>query len=189
MEELHSHHCQVTIEGIGEGILLHNPSGMGKGGKTAKREVYIPEIEAEAACYKTSKGELGFPAENIRCGLIRACSGWKVPGNKKLSLSPVVAGDVSISPSMISFGTKKYEIDTRRVVVQRQGILRSRPKLPEWKLTFIISWEGQYLGDDFDSTVLPELLERLGKTIGIGDYRPACRGPFGRFKIVSIKKM
>jgi len=189
MGELHSHHCRVTIEGIGEGMLLHNPAGMGRSDRKAKREIPTPEVEAETACYKTDKGEIGFPAENIRCGLIRASSGWKVPGNKKLSLSPIIAGDVSIAPSMISFGTKKYEIDTRRVVIQRQGILRSRPKLPEWKLTFTVSWEGQYLGDDFHETVLPELLERLGKTIGIGDYRPACKGPFGRFKIVEIKRV
>lgn len=184
---IHQNEAQVKIRGIGEGILLHSPAGLGSHAKSAKRIIPSPEEEAEAGCYWTEDhSSLAFPATNLWCGLIQAASGYKVPGYKKLSLSPVLAGDMSISPRLISFGTKEYRIDTRRAVIQRQGVLRSRPWLPEWELTFQVHWESQFLGLDFHQAILPDLLERLGKTIGIGDFRPARKGPFGRFEVVEI---
>jgi len=189
MDTMFSNRCEVEIEGIGPGILLHNPSGMGKNKKAAK-SIPTPEAEAEAAAYWTDdKSSLAFPGDNIRSALTAACAGWKLPSNKKLSLGLIVAGDVNIEPIMVPFGTLDYEIMVKRVVVQRQGVLRARPLLKTWKLKFIVAWEAAHLGDDFHSTVLPELLDRLGGTIGIGDFRPARKGPYGRFHTVSIKKV
>jgi hypothetical protein len=70
--------------------------------------------------------------------------------------------------------------------VQRQGILRARALLDTWKLKFQVDWEISTLGDDFDRTVLPELLTILGERIGIGDFRPQTKGPFGKFRVVKI---
>jgi len=184
---MHDNRCTVVLEGLFPGILLHNPAGMSVA-KSAKKSIPTAEEEAEASAYWTEDHtSLAFPAMNMRSGLVQASAGWKVPSNKKLGLALVVAGDVSIEPYMIPFGTIKYMIDTRRAVIQRQGILRSRALLPKWKLTFEVCWESQHLGTDFPQTILPELLERLGGTIGLGDFRPAKRGPFGRFRVVSIK--
>jgi hypothetical protein len=186
--ELHKNVCRVKIESIGPGILLHNPQSMMRV-RGGRKEIPTAEEEADRACYwMPNKSSLAFPAENLRCGLIRAASGWKVPGDRKLSLQPILAGDISIEPEYLSFHTKKYEIDSRRVVVQRQGVIRSRPKLSKWELEFEVRWEAQYLGKDFHKTILPDLLERLGKTIGLGDFRPEHRGPFGRFLTVKMGK-
>lgn len=181
--------CEVVIEGYEPGILLHNPAGMGQN-KKATKNIPSAEEEAQSGCYWTADSKyLAFPSDNIRSGLIAASSGMKVPSNRKLSLVLVVSGDIIIEPTMISFGTNKYEILTKRVVIQRQGILRSRPLIYPWELKFVIRWEKQYLGDDFHENILPDLLERLGGTIGIGDYRPAKKGPYGRFAVKSIKRL
>lgn len=189
MSEIHLNVCKVTIEGLEPGILLHNPSGMQRSdaNKSAAKRIPTREDEAEKACYWTDDmTSLALPARCIKSGLTQACSGWKSPLNKKLMLAPLVAGGVSIRPFMIPFGTKEYKVDVQRAVVQRQGILRARPLLPEWKLTFELRWEGQMLGEDFHEGVLPELLARLGFQIGLGDFRPARKGEYGRFQVVSI---
>lgn len=186
--DIHKNVVSVTIEGLPPGILLHNPAGMQKVSGTAAKRIPSPDEEAAVAAYWTDDSKsLALPSRCIRSGIGQACSGWKLPANKKLMLSPIVAGDVSIEPDMIPFGTKVYKVDVQRAVVQRQGVLRARPLLNPWRLTFDVRWESQHLGDkEFSETLLPELLARLGSTIGLGDYRPARKGPYGRFRVVEI---
>lgn len=174
----------VTIEGTTP-ILLHNPAGMGRGtaGKTA---IPTPEVEAEASCYwlDEKKAALAYPADNLKCAMIQTAPQYKAG---KQRLTPFVAGSIYIEPPMLSFGTPKYEIDTRRAVVVRQGILRSRARIPKgWRLTFDI-----LVDDDFpvkELEVLKTILEEAGRRVGVGDYRPARKGWFGKFKVVAWKE-
>lgn len=183
--------CRVTIRGNEMGILLHNPAmTMGTTQRGIKKFVPNPEEEARKGLYWTlDKSSIGFPTRNIHSGLIQASSGMKVPGNKKMALAPIIAGDVSFVEEFASFNTKEYEIFTTRAVIQRQGILASRPRLRNWKLSFDVKWEGQFLGqgEDFTEGVLRPLLEILGSRIGVGTFRPSKKGPFGKFSIESIK--
>ncbi len=180
--------CSVTIEGLEPGILLHNPLGMG-GAKSTKKVIPTPEEEAASYLYWTKdRKSVAFPAENMRRALVEAAKGLKSPQNRKIALGPLVAGGIDITPMMIPFGTKEYEIDSRRVVIQRQGIVRSRPLIYPWVLTFQVKWETGDLGrgTDFVEVVLRTLLERIGTSIGIGDFRPARGGRFGRFTVKEI---
>jgi hypothetical protein len=36
--------------------------------------------------------------------------------------------------------------------------------------------------------LLREIVDAAGKRIGLGDFRPACKGPFGRFCVVNWKE-
>jgi len=187
--DFHQNHCVISIEGLPPGLLMSNPANSLFAKKTSRKVIPTPEESALLRCYWTEdQASLAFPAWNFVRGLVRASSGLKLPFNKKKALAPIIAGDVSASPTMIPFGTKKYDIDIRRVMVQRQGILRARPWLKTWGLTVDLYWESQFLGADFYETILVELLEILGKSIGIGDFRPECRGPFGRFRVLRIEK-
>ena len=182
--------AQVTIEGVGIGILFHSPSVSMFRAKTSKKVIPTPEDEARDSCYwNEDHTEIGFPSWNIHQALVRAASGLKLPSNKKISLGAIIAGDLSIDPVLIGLGTAEYKIDRRRVVIQRQGIIRSRAWLPTWKMKFTVAWENSTLENDFDQVLLPELLTICGERIGIGDFRPICKGPFGKFKIVEIKKI
>ena len=184
----HQNKCTVTIKGMGQGILLHNPLGsMGKG-RGGMKVIPVAEEEAKGALYWTDdKKSLGFPAYNFHRGMIAASTGFKLPSNRKLSLSPVIAGDVTVHPSMISFEKTDYEIFVCRAVVEGKGVLRARPLLKDWQLTFEVHWESQQLGKDFHTELLPELLTKLGHSVGIGDFRPAKKGPFGRFVVEGIE--
>lgn len=178
--------CEVTIVGKPPGLLMNNPANMDPNKKQATRASYEPEEMAAKACYWTEdRSSLAFPAMNLYRALIASASYGKLPG--KIALAPVIAGDVSVEPFMIPFNTKKYEIFSCRAVLGKVGIIRSRPLLKEWSLTFRVCWETSMLGKDFHLTVLPQLLEKLGTLIGIGDFRPAKKGPFGRFTLKEIK--
>jgi len=180
--------CTVSLEGLEPGILLHNPLGMG-GTKSTKKTIPTPEEEAASYLYwDKSKKSIAFPAENMRRALVEASKGLKSPQNRKIALGPLIAGGIDVLPFMIPFGTKEYTIDSRRVVIQRNGVVRSRPLLFPWALTFQIKWETGDLGSgkDFTEIVLQTLLERIGASIGIGDFRPARGGRFGRFVLKDI---
>jgi hypothetical protein len=180
--------CSVTIEGLEPGILLHSPLGMG-GTKSTKKTIPTAEDEAASYLYWTKdKKSIALPGENMRRALVEASKGLKSPQNRKIALGPLVAGGIDITPLMIPFGTKEYEVDSRRVVIQRQGVVRSRPLIYPWSLTFTVKWETGDLGKgtDFTDIVLRTLLERIGTSIGIGDFRPARGGRFGRFVVKEI---
>lgn len=188
--EFHRNRARVIIKGLPPGILLHSPSGLGES-KSQKKE-RNPETEAEQCLYWTEdKKSIAFPSFNLHRALIEGASGWKAPLKRALALPAILAGDMSLEPVMLPFNTVKYKIDSRRAVIQRQGIIRHRPLLYPWKLEFVVCWESQYLGiADFVKVTLPDLLLQTGYAVGIGDYRPKkSKGPFGRFAVVSIKHL
>jgi hypothetical protein len=73
-------------------------------------------------------------------------------------------------------------VDVRAVRIPATGgrILAYRPIFNDWRLSFTI---------DLDSSIItPELFREIvdaaGTRIGLGDFRPSCKGPFGRFNVV-----
>jgi hypothetical protein len=167
----------VTIEGL-KPILLHNPAAMASN-KTGKKSIPTPEEEALASCYwDKEKTTLVFPSWNILRAFVTASRAYK---DGKRSVTPFICGSVEIDPAMLPFGTRDYEIDTRRAVVQRQGILRSRARIDEWKLSFTL-----LVSDDIPQNanrMLRAIMEEAGRRIGIGDFRLERGGPFGKFAV------
>jgi hypothetical protein len=69
-------------------------------------------------------------------------------------------------------------MDMRRVVVQRNGITRSRPAFHAgWRATFSLQ---VVLPEYVAPSLLNELIAQAGKIIGLGDQRPS----YGRFQVV-----
>jgi hypothetical protein len=172
---------KARIKGAGMGLLLHNPAGMGQS-NGGKKVIPTPEQEAKQGCYFMEDGEtLAIPGWNLFRSLVKAAGAFK---DGKISMSKVVAGGVTVEPAMLSFGTKTYAIDTRRAVVQRNGILRSRPLLKEWVLDF----ELLVNEEDVSAKAFPTLraiCEDAGRRVGLGDFRVEKNGPFGKFVIDS----
>ncbi|MFQ6057150.1 MAG: hypothetical protein ACE5J3_14360, partial [Methanosarcinales archaeon] len=108
--------------------------------------------------------------------ILKSASYFKVKGR---ALTPIIAGAISIEPEEIGLGTKKYDIDVRSVVIQRQRILRARPRLNKWKLKFKIIYDETYISSD----ILRDVIKDGGIKVGLLDFRPANKGSFGKFKI------
>lgn len=173
----------VVIEGVSP-ILLHNPISMADK-KTGKKRIPTPAEEAAAGCYwMPDKSSLMFPGENIHRAMVLASKAFK---DGKRSASPYIAGCIAIAEKCVSFGTKEYAIDTRRVVIQKNGILRSRPMLENWRLVFTLIVDNDSIPRGVMG-MLEEILKEVGNRIGIGDYRLEKGGRFGKFSVVKFEE-
>jgi hypothetical protein len=173
----------VTIEGTSP-ILLHSPSGMQGRAKAGKKVIPTPEEEAAKARYLIPGTQmLAFPTYNFTQSILIA--GRSVKVGKKY-IGAYLAGCVTPAEEFASFETEKYEIDIRRAVIQRQGVMRARPRLNNWALTFKLNLDVENFLDGFTAEDLQPIIEEAGSRVGIGDFRPAKGGPFGRFKLISF---
>jgi len=169
---------EVTIEGTAP-LLMNklNPEDLMKKSRQITREYNSKEEAEKSAYWKKDKKELCIPSEIIYASLIRASSFYKIG---KKSASSIIAGSIRIEPFEIGLGANKYVVDTRAVVVQRAKILRSRARIDKWKATFNIHYNEKLIPEP---EVLKQVLTEAGERIGIMDFRPSKRGPFGTFKI------
>lgn len=187
-----------TIEGKSP-LLTHNPASMSRpktGGTKGREFVYDPDEEALGGLYIDGDKKYCFPGIGVRNSIIRAAGDWKsITGKKRGSLTSTVA-HIIVEPELIPIldhkgkPVKTYEVDQRRAVVQKQGVIRARPKFTEWRLTFEIVFDDDIIPMSVEEvrTMFQGLLGDAGKRVGIGDYRPIKTGWFGTFGCLNGKK-
>ncbi len=171
---------KVEIKGVTP-LLMNNPETMIEEAqvnkkvtdKTAKRN---KEEEAEKLTYK-DKGKLYVPAEAIKGSLLNASSFKKIG---KYAAKSIVAGGVFIKPEKVFLNKNTYEIDLRTVVIQGNRVVKARPKVPEWKLSFDLMYNENLIANGED---IKQILTEAGQRIGILDFRPQKKGSFGMFEI------
>jgi len=139
------------------------------------------EEQAEVAAYRNEEGILYVPSVCVRQSLIAAAK--YIVGKGRASLAGPVAACVMINPEQISLNKTCYEIDARPVVVPatKGRVIRYRPRIDEWRLTFQIEWDTTL----FTKDKLREVVDRAGQLVGLLDFRPEKKGSFGRFYVVN----
>ena len=182
-----------TFKIIGETpLLMHSPKGMFlQNDKKTSRKVEAvpnPEEEAELAAYRNEEGYLVFPSIAVRNALLKAAKPYRHQKTRK-SMATYLAHMRSTEEWMLLVNPetgeplKEYEIDLRRVVVNRgqSAVIRARPRINRWagEVTFLVLLEA--LGLDWEETqkLLLQFLEEAGKLVGLGDFRPERGGMFG----------
>jgi hypothetical protein len=186
--KLGAHRFQVT--GIFP-LLTHNPKAMGAASAGPKiRKIPTPEEEALAGCYRDAKGNFCIPAVAFRSSLLNSLKNKKFGKSSAISVMQAAVFNHPASELAVLCDPDtgkpltKYEIDTRRAIIQRNGVMRSRPRFESWacEITLVI---------DGDSVVSPEMIEEhlniAGQSIGVGDFRIERRGFFGAFKVELVK--
>ena len=158
----------------------HSPSVQGNKHGT-------PRQQAERTAYLDSKtGNLYIPGPNIFAAIIEAGKFHKL-GKTKVTTqrSSLIPAGITVLDLIISLGTKKFEVDSRRIVNPSTGgaRLKHRARLDKWKATFTMDVDESIFSADFVRMILDD----AGKKVGVGDFRPAKRGPFGRFVVASWK--
>lgn len=80
----------------------------------------------------------------------------------------------------------QWEVDQRSVVNPATGgrMLCCRPRFDSWRIAFTLQVDESM----FDEKIVRVLVDDAGQKIGLGDFRPARKGPFGRFKVISWTK-
>jgi len=174
----------VEIEGTSP-LLMNNPQVMidesmgekeGQIGKRTKSKKQMKK-DADKLAYKKSDGTLYIPAEAIKGAILNASS-WKKIG--KHSAKQILASALRIQPEQVSLKKKSYTYDIRTVVIQRNRIVKFRPRVEKWKVSFELWWDESLISSP--DLVKPILVE-AGQRIGLLDFRPQKTGPFGCFKI------
>ena len=187
---------QFKIQGKDPGIMFNNPammavdtSSMSKGKKT-----YDADEEAEMRTYRNDDGNLCVPSTQVRASILEASKVFKVGR----SSAKTILNHIIVEPfDLIELKDKKdrtiidYEQDQRRVVVQRSGIIRTRPVVKDWQLSFSIIADAEIMNATWKEPVdaLIKIVSDAGKKQGIGDYRPQKGGNFGRFDVIDIKEL
>ena len=138
---------------------------------------YNDKEEAQKRLYLVGK-KVCQPANHIESAMIKSAVNIKFAGQGKKTYKDAFKGGIFISPAMIPHKTQKWVIDRQPVVIQRSRIMRSRPRLDEWELSFKIDVIDDRIGEE----VVKEVLTYAGLYVGIGDMRPR----YGRFKIKSF---
>lgn len=164
-------------------ILMNNPASMLIEKKARKMtDTYNPEDDAKKTAYLDKKGNLYVPS---RCIYSMIISGAKMYKDKKQSMASLLAGTIRIEPMEILLGTKKYEIDIQRVVIQRAAIMKARARLDDWKINFDLIYDDNFIGNP---GILKQILEDAGSRIGLLDYRPQKKGSYGTFLVTGFKE-
>lgn len=149
----------------------------------ASEAISEPEIEAENHAYRNKETqELEMPYINLLSCLKSAGRNFKLfCGEKNLEYKSILPAAINYDEETISLNTQKYVLDSRQVRCRKTGerILRHRPKILNWKMSFEIELNERLLSEE----ILHELFDYAGSVIGIGEFRPEKNGPFGKFKV------
>lgn len=175
--------ARVAIEGVAD-FLFHrwNPeavdakAGAAKGSKAKKTD------DIESYVYRNDAGELCIPGEYLRQAIIGAAKYRQDPRSpRKSAMDLFKAGVVTLTPlASVGKSTWDYE-DRRRVVVQRNGVNRTRPALKTgWRAEFDLMVN---LPEYVSPQLLNEVIGAAGRLIGVGDFRPT----YGRFNVTGFE--
>lgn len=142
-----------------------------------------PRELAESKLYIGHDGQPMIPQPNLFRSIMDAGTFFKAGKSKVTTLkSSMIPACLDISNTEIPIEHKEpWTIDTRAVRIPSTGgrIATHRPCFHDWKLTFDLELDETIIG----VKLLREIIDTAGKRIGLGDFRPACKGPFGKFVV------
>lgn len=183
---------EVEIRGTSP-LLIHRFSEASEQSKSSRR-IQVgdrdPREEATKAAYIAPDGTYYFSAFSIPNAMGNAGSNHKMRGSRK-SLRFIVPSAVRVTYEAITIlngngPAKDFEVDARPVTIPatKGRIMRYRPRFDQWGAKFTLSLDDESL----DIATAHQLLNEAGQHIGIGDFRPEKRGPFGCFRVTRFEE-
>ena len=170
-------HIEVQIKGTSALLMNHYPTGSVAG--VHKKPI---EEQAELSAYRNGDGELYVPGNAVRAAL--GCGASYIKKGRG-TLSKFIAAVAFVTPEHLSLGTKEYEIDKASAVnpQTKSRIMVYRPKLKEWEISFDLEYDDDFISEE----EMRKAADIAGKMCGLLAYRPAKKGPYGRFIVTSWK--
>lgn len=183
---------KVTIEGYTPMMLCafsdEAAQAATSGSRTsANGERKTPREEAESFLYTDMEGNPCIPNPNMLRCIMDGGSFFKSGKSKITTLkSSLVPACTTIEEVTIPILSREgWAVDTRPVRIPATGgrILRHRPIFNDWKLTFTIELDPSIISE----RLMRDIVDAAGQRIGLGAFRPACKGPYGKFKVIAWK--
>lgn len=151
----------------------------GKRKKTDDDLISIMEIEARGACWETPEGLLGLPNAAVWRCIYDAAKAYKRGEDiKRALILEDIVQPLSVGGAFVScdeYLKDATHIDYRPVKVNNRKTMRARPIVHDWSS----SHRFELLDDVIDARALVPILERAGRLVGVGDWRPT----YGTFSV------
>ncbi len=147
--------------------------------QTKKPEMLSREEQAEMSAYRGEDGCLFIPGVAFQSAFINAATYSK--GKGKSSLQKNTVAGLFVEEFALPLGVKTYMIDSRRVVnkATKGAIIRHRPRIENWSVDIHLNYDETLLRE----SEVRQIVDDAGRRVGVLDYRPWCKGPFGRFQV------
>lgn len=146
-------------------------------------EKKTPEEQAEVAAYRIpgDHKELYIPGTALQRALVAGAAFSK--GKGRATLAKPAAACLLVQEQYLGLGTNKYELDARAVVMPatKGRVVRYRPRLDEWSVAFTLQYDDTLLS----AKQVRAIVDDTGKNVGVLDFRPEKKGPFGRFVVTA----
>jgi hypothetical protein len=143
-----------------------------------------PRERASEKVYTDATGRPVLPGPNVYRSIIDAGRFHKA-GKEKITTvkSSLVPAGIWLKEIEIPIVDGQWEVDVRTVVNPATGgrMVAYRPRFDRWSISFTLDVDDKMFGQ----SIVRALVDDAGQKIGVGDFRPARKGPFGRFKVVS----
>lgn len=143
-----------------------------------------PREQAEKKLYRDARGNPVIPQPNLFRCIMDAGKFFKAGKSK------VTTQKSSLIPSCVELNEIDYriehvepwEVDSRPVRIPSTGgrIVAHRPLFNDWRISFVIGLDETVLSE----SLLRDIVDKAGSAIGLGDFRPDCKGPFGKFRVI-----
>lgn len=158
-------------------------SSSGSRGSSSAADRGTPLEQAQSKLYIGLDGGFIIPQPNLMRCLIDGGRFHKV-GKTQLTTakSSQLYACVDIHGSEIKIIHKQpWKVDTRAVRIPATGgrILAHRPMFDDWGLAFIVELDTSIVS----SKLFRAVVDDAGKRVGLGDFRPATKGPYGKFVV------
>jgi hypothetical protein len=161
----------------------------GTRGSGAAQDRGTPLEIAQAKLYLGLDGKPMIPQPNLMRCIVEGGRFHKA-GKTQLttSKSSHMYACLDISGAEIKLIYKQpWKVDTRAVRIPSTGgrILAHRPMFDDWALEFECDLDTSIVG----AKVFRSLVDDAGKRIGLGDFRPATKGPYGKFVVTKWEEV
>lgn len=177
---------KYEIEVVGETPLLMNRFvGSGDNLSPTKKKVITTKVVAIEDKLYTLEGKYYIPARYFEGALIEAGKSFK--GKGKATLSKIMGSMVSISPEAIILTNQKWIEDVQvGVNPMTKGRMQiRRPRFDKWGAKFELTVST----DDIPRDIMQGVLIHAGLYVGVGDWRPAKKGKYGKFTLKTFNEL
>lgn len=145
-----------------------------------------PHEAAAKKLYVNDDGQIGIPADNLFACLAEAGRMVKYDGRRSISTasSSLLAGLIEFENDFLPFNEGAEWKTSMMGGNLKQGANKTavaivRPRFPRWGLTFTMTIDDRFVKEK----IIRQLFDVAGNFVGLGDFRPGCKGRWGRFKV------
>jgi len=147
-----------------------------------------PREVARKAAYIAADGTFYFSAFAIPGCMGNAGANHKMRGTRKTARFVVPSAIRMLTDTITilngSGPALDFEVDSRPVTIPatKGHVMRHRPRFDVWGAEFDLLVNEELMSIE----LAHQLLQEAGMQIGIGDFRPERRGPFGTFRVTKF---